>query len=312
MVTNLMSLSDFRAVTGFGCPPALLYFHENQMTYPLAPGESMDYQFGFTDITSALSARRVLFNSKTHFEAFFQGLTPFLKMMPEYRPNWVIAEIRRKSGVLYAGCRFPSGSDGSLFDATQSGLPPLIIWNHRWEFDKSPGDFFRALDAVLERGLDFRLALLGENFQTAPKEFLAARERYGRRIVQYGYVESKQEYQDWLKRGTVVISTARQENFGISVIEAIRFGCFPLLPRRLVYPEILPESFHGLCLYEDHEDLVLKLTRVLTDPSSFRDMIPPLSEAMGRFAWENLMGPWDDELARLGKQPDDQGPEKTI
>ena len=40
--TDLMSLSDFKALTMGNCPPALVYFHENQLTYPLAPGENMD------------------------------------------------------------------------------------------------------------------------------------------------------------------------------------------------------------------------------------------------------------------------------
>ncbi|MBW1764571.1 MAG: DUF3524 domain-containing protein, partial [Deltaproteobacteria bacterium] len=51
---DLMSVSDLKALLGPACPPILVYFHENQLTYPLAPGESIDFQFGFTDITTAL------------------------------------------------------------------------------------------------------------------------------------------------------------------------------------------------------------------------------------------------------------------
>ena len=47
------------------------------------PLETRDYQYGFTDITSALAADRILFNSKTHFRTFFDTLPHFLKMMPE-------------------------------------------------------------------------------------------------------------------------------------------------------------------------------------------------------------------------------------
>jgi len=38
ITSDLMSLSDFKGLTGPSCPPALTYFHENQLTYPLAPG----------------------------------------------------------------------------------------------------------------------------------------------------------------------------------------------------------------------------------------------------------------------------------
>ena len=147
ITTDLMSLSDYKTLSPGVCPPALVYFHENQLTYPLAPGERMDYQFGFTDITTALAADSVLFNSRTHCDAFFSHLPGFLKMMPEYRPNWVVDQIRSKADVLYPGCRFPANGLGGA--DTPGEVPPLIIWNHRWEFDKNPDDFFSALDAVL-------------------------------------------------------------------------------------------------------------------------------------------------------------------
>jgi glycosyltransferase involved in cell wall biosynthesis len=217
--------------------------------------------------------------------------------MPEYRPRWVVDEIRAKAGVLYPGCRFPA--EDLAVQRVSSELPPLIIWNHRWEFDKNPLDFFDALDAALDDGAEFSLALLGENFQAVPKAFIRARSRYGRRIVQYGYVESRAEYIKWLQRGAIVISTAEQENFGISVVEAIRCGCMPLLPARLAYPEIIPDSFHSRVLFHDKKDLAAKLSLLIKDYSKFQDHRSRLSQAMGRFAWENLIDRYDEELEKL-------------
>ena len=299
ITTDLMSLSDYRALSKGHWPPALVYFHENQLTYPLAPGEHMDYQFGFTDITTALTADRVLFNSHTHCDAFFSRLPGFIKMMPEYRPKWVVDQIRLKSDVLYPGCRFPAQAPSGADSKRES--PPLIIWNHRWEFDKNPDQFFEALDAALENGTEFRLALLGENSQTIPKAFIRARDRYGGRIVQYGYVASREAYIKWLRRGSIVISTAQQENFGIAVVEAIRYGCVPLLPARLVYPEIIPDAFHSRVLYKDKHELVEKLTELITQYSEFQVLRRKLSAAMGKFAWENLIDRYDEELEKLAR-----------
>ena len=297
ITSGLMSLSDYKVLAKGLCPPALTYFHETQLTYPLAPGEQMDYQFGFTDITTALAADRVLFNSRTHSDAFFSKLPGFLKMMPEYRPGWVVEAIRSKAGVLYPGCRFPA-QELSAPEFSQED-PPLIIWNHRWEFDKNPDDFFQALDRLMEKGAAFRLALLGENYQAIPKAFMGARDRYGERIVQYGYVESREEYIKWLKRGSIVISTARQENFGIAVIEAVRYGCMPLLPARLAYPEIIPKRFHSQVLYKDAGELAEKLIRLIPNVSEFETPRRDLSEHMSRFAWENLVDQYDQELEKL-------------
>jgi glycosyltransferase involved in cell wall biosynthesis len=294
IATDLMSLSDFKALHGGRLPPALVYFHESQLTYPLAPDERIDYQFGFTDITTALAADRVLFNSRTHFEAFFERLPGFLNMMPEFVPKWATEEIRKKSGILHPGCRF----SGRPIPETVP-QPPLVIWNHRWEFDKDPDAFFEALDRTAEKKIDFRVALLGENFQAVPKAFAAARKRLGHRIVRYGYVENREAYFDWLYQGTVVVSTAMQENFGISVVEAVRSGCLPLLPDRLSYPEIIPREFHRSFLYSDPADLVEKLSLILTRPERFRDNRAALSEAMGRYGWERVIDRYDDALERL-------------
>ncbi len=336
IASSLMGLADLKALWGRACPPALVYFHENQLTYPLAPGESLDAHFGFTNVTSALAADRVLFNSRAHFEAFFARLPEFLRMMPEYRPLWVVERIRRKSAVLHPGCRFPAGdapsaaptaggvagagggpaSDppggreggeagragrGRLAGAGEADRhrPPLIVWNHRWEFDKNPGEFFAALDALRERGLEFRLALLGENFQKMPKDFLAARERYGDWILQYGYVPDRARYYGWLRRGSVAVSTALQENFGIAMVEAARHGCLPLLPDRLSYPEILPAAFHRGLLYRGHEELVEKLAELVAAPERFHALREELSRHMRIYAWESLIGRYDEELDAL-------------
>ncbi len=296
VTTDLMSLSDLKMLLGPALPPSLVYFHENQITYPLAQGEARDVQFGFTDITTALAADRVLFNSRTHFNEFFLALPAFLKMMPEFHPLWIIDTIKEKADILHPGCRFQPGEP----EIEEPDVdPPLIIWNHRWEFDKNPADFFDTLDAVLSRGLEFRLALLGENFQKVPKPFISAKERLGDRIVCYGYEKSRETYQNWLKKGAIVISTAHQENFGISMVEAIRHGCLPLLPARLAYPEILPEAFHDRFLYTNRQDLENKLAALISRYGEFKSARKPLARAMERYSWKLMAPRYDRELDRL-------------
>ena len=35
--TDMMDVAQFKALAGPACPPVVLYFHENQMSYPLSP-----------------------------------------------------------------------------------------------------------------------------------------------------------------------------------------------------------------------------------------------------------------------------------
>ena len=150
-----------------------------------------------------------------------------------------------------------------------------------------------------EKGFDFRVALLGENFQAVPKAFLAAQERFGSKIVCCGYEPDRERYLDWLRHGDVVVSTALQENFGISIVEAVRFGCLPLLPDRLAYPEILPAPAHAECIYDGPREMVKKLARLLAGFDGKEALRESLSMAMVRFSWGNVIEAYDAELSRM-------------
>ena len=296
MTTNLMSLADLRALRPLSHRPAVVYFHENQLTYPVASGDLRDVHFGFTDITTALAADEIWFNSYSHQKAFLTALPAFVKQMPDARPTWITAAIERKAAVLYPGCDFPAHPPPPRGPESEDPEVPLIIWNHRWEFDKNPEAFFAALYELAAAGHAFEVAVLGECFQDQPKCFLAARERLGRRIVHFGFAPSVEDYHHWLARGHIVVSTALQENFGIAVVEAVRLGCLPLLPRRLSYPEIIPERFHDLCLYGSQTELVDRLARCLTRPRDFGPQRRELQAAMARYAWEARSPEFDARL----------------
>ena len=337
LVTDLMNVADLKAVWGAMCPPILLYVHENQLSYPKPEGEQRDFQFAFTDIASALAADVLVFNSRYHRDAYFAVLPEVLRRMPEYEPAWVPEALAAKARVLYPGCRLPepwrepAAGAGAPLSRRGSGTapvpgpgggstphapgsppqesdraaarsePPLVIWNHRWEFDKQPAAFFAALRKVQRAGVAFRVALLGENAQYVPQEFIAARKWLGERVVQYGYLPSREAYLEWLGRGAVVVSTAIQENFGISVVEAVAAGCHPLLPNRLAYPEVIPAAFHEACLYDDDDALADRLIALLSSPP----VKPPpgLAAAMRRYSWDCLAEEYDslfDEWRRTG------------
>jgi hypothetical protein len=60
------------------------------------------------------------------------------------------------------------------------------------------------------------------------------------------YVKHKDEYWRWLSKADWVLSTAKHEFFGISVVEALFAGCLPWLPEKLSYRELLPDCARGI------------------------------------------------------------------
>ncbi len=287
VTSDMLSVSDLKSLWGAASPPIVLYFHENQLTYPVPKGEERDNHFGFTDITSCLSASAVLFNSRFHYRIFFSELPRFLSKMPEYKPMWVCEEIEEKSTIMYPGLSLPGKQPLEHRWKTDD---TLVLWNHRWEFDKGPEFFFEVLYELDARAVPFSIALAGENFQTVPRPFIEGKAHFGDRIMQYGYIESKEEYYSLLSASNIVISTAIQENFGISIVEAVSAGCYPLLPHRLSYPEIIPEQYHSACLYTDEEDLINKLVDIVKNKSP---QPSGLAEAVSTYAWKKNIDQYD-------------------
>ncbi|MBN1642907.1 MAG: DUF3524 domain-containing protein [Anaerolineae bacterium] len=271
--------------------PVALYCHENQLTYPLPPGEKRDLTYGMVNWLSMVAADRVLFNSAYHLEDWFAALPHLVKHFPDYTHLHRIAEVRRKAAVLPVGCDL-----ACLDRATRPGEertdPPLILWNQRWEYDKDPETFFRALDVLVRDGVAFRVALAGSNVRQMPHEFERARERLGERVVHYGRAD-RETYRQLLRRADLVVSTAIHEFFGIAIVEAVYCGCFPVLPRRLSYPEVVPEAYHELCLYDGFDELVGRLRWALARPKALVAWLAGLRKAVGRFDWQLLAPAYD-------------------
>ncbi|MBB6479002.1 tRNA-queuosine alpha-mannosyltransferase domain-containing protein [Spirochaeta isovalerica] len=287
IVSNMLSVSDFKALAGPDLPPVILYFHENQILYPLAEGETEDLHYGFTDFISALCADSIIFNSEFHMKAFLKGIPPFLSRFPDFRPSSSIEKIQTKCQVIPPGCHL----DPEPYIPVERPENPVIIWNHRWEHDKNPEDFFEVLFELDSEGIPFSLAVLGERYTTSPEIFSIAEQKLKDRIIHFGYAENYSDYKAILNSGNIVISTAFQENFGISIIEAIGSGNFPLLPNRLSYKEIIPEEFHKFCLYKNKKDLINKLKKLIShyDPQLLRKLV----EKNKRYDWNQIIAQYD-------------------
>ncbi len=205
---SMFDLTTFRALA----PPRLrdvpvaLYFHENQFAYPEQDNyeNRSDLHYRWINYISALAANHVLFNSRYNRDSFFFGLTEMLSTFPEYRNMNTIDEIRKKTKILPLGIdleQLATGTEKTVHGpaSAHTKAPPLLLWNHRWEHDKNPEEFFRALEKLRERNLDFHLAVCGKSYSQSPPIFKNALGKFSTQLVHFGHA-SLPVYRDLLKK----------------------------------------------------------------------------------------------------------------
>jgi len=245
--TDMLDLPTFRGLIGDNTIvnlPTIIYFHENQWTYPVSPNARPDTHFGYTNLLSALAADRCWFNSRFHQEDFLKASEQFVARMPDAQSVHQLDRLREKCEVIPPG--FQPRSVKRKTDDTDA---ITIGWVSRWEYDKRPDRLLGFLELLEKRNLNFQLLLLGSRPRAASKELAKIEQRYGDRILHNGYAESIDRYWELLSTMDVVVSTADHEFFGIAVCEAIWAGAVPVLPNRLSYPELAMDA----CLYDSLE-----------------------------------------------------------
>ncbi len=300
--SDMLNLAEFRglAPVAVRALPTVVYFHENQLTYPFRYFGERDFHFGFTNMTTALAADEVWFNTAFHRDDYLAALRDVLKRMPDYQSLEVTDQIRAKARVE------PPGVE--MLGARESRTPgPMgIVWAARWEHDKNPEGFFAAIEQLEVAGVDFRVSVVGEEFRESPAIFAQARERFAARIDRWGYQPTRADYVAALREADVFVSTAEHEFFGISAVEAIAAGCYPLLPKRLAYPELLeldtrPER--EVFFYDGSvDDLVRRLRELggdVGDGWRVADCEALSREIVQRFGWEARAREMDGRLEEL-------------
>ena len=299
VATDMLDLNTFLSLIRrfWGPIPVALYFHENQITYPWSPNDpdpslQRDHYYGFINYTSALAADRIFFNSAFHRDSFLEGLEELLHKLPDYKEIQNVALLTKKSEVLPLGLELKSMQ---VAPKEVSEGSPILLWNHRWEYDKDPEAFFNLLFRLKEEDVPFRLVVLGAHFRSSPPVFAEARERLRDHILHFGYVEDRRQYAQWMQRADILPVTSRQDFFGISIIEAIYCGCYPLLPRRLAYPEHIPVSLQEPIFYKDEKDLFLKTKQLLEDFQP-KNLVFDIQDFVARYDWSNLAGVYDKRM----------------
>ncbi len=207
-------------------------------------------------------------------------LRALLSTLPGWNPRTLICLYFHENQFAY-----PSRSaDPGLFQFTAVNFNSALAADRlafNSEFNRRT--FLDGVASLLNKATDIALPdlcarLAAKSTLLYPGIELAAIETPKR-----GFVANRQHYLRLLGMGTVVVSTALHEFYGIAVIEAVRAGCRPLLPNRLSYPELFPHQY----LYKEGE-LAARLEDHCRAPRALsRERALALTE---RFSWQSLAG----------------------
>lgn len=247
IATSMVDLATLRGLhPHLARAPTLYYFHENQFAYPVGGQQVSSVDPQMVQLYGALAADRLAFNSAYNRDSFLDGVEDLLKRMPDQVPAGITERLAARAEVLPVPIHpVPPGPARDR---------RLILWNHRWEYDKAPERFVDALLELDARNVEFRLALLGARPRKVPEALARLRERLGARIVADGRL-SREQYEAVLGRASIVVSTALHEFQGLAMLEAVSAGARPLVPDALSYPEQYPNRYRyppgdGLALVE--------------------------------------------------------------
>ncbi len=302
LATDMLDLTTFLALcrNRVNQIPIALYFHENQITYPWSPTDrdpqlDRNRQYGFINYTSALCADHLFFNSHFHRSAFLGSLPEFLGAFPDEKGLENIPVLTAKSEVLYLGMDLQGLVGAKTLEKPQEAV---LIWNHRWEYDKDPGAFFQCLFRLKAEKVPFRLIVTGESYRQAPPIFAEAKQKLQAELIHFGYAKSREAYSALLWQADILPVTSGQDFFGGSVVEAMYCNCYPLLPRRLAYPEHIPLVWQTAHLYDDLDEMYLRLKAMIHDIQSIREAAN-YQNFVTQYDWSILASHYDAQFRAL-------------
>lgn len=134
---------------------------------------------------------------------------------------------------------YPWGLDSFVSSKFDSNKTIDVIFPHRLNRDKGIDDFLKIV--ICMPNIKFYIpSPQKENFLKNNPRFKKL-SKY--KNVSFLFDQSMDKHKSTLLKSKIVLSCAKQENFGYAVMKAVLLGSIPVLPNRLCYPEFFDKTF---------------------------------------------------------------------
>jgi glycosyltransferase involved in cell wall biosynthesis len=311
LATSMVDLATLRGlVPALARLPAAVYFHENQFEYPQHQQQHSLVEAQMVSLYAALSADRILFNSAYNWDSFLGGCATLLAKLPDKVPPGVVDMLRDRASVLPVPLLIPETSAIEPRWPGRQGRfparPVRLLWAGRFEHDKG-GERLRALLALLEEaGLDFELAVIGQQFRNSPAVFAQIATQFEHRLVQFGFMPSADDYHALLCAADLVVATAEHEFQGLAVLEAVASGCVPVVPDRLAYREMYPAQYRYASHLDDPEREAVAARELIVALVASLASAELAAPDVSTFGWQQLAPRYRRILQALVQPQDSQ------
>ncbi len=297
LATDMLDVATFRGLVYKTIKdiPIITYYHENQFAYPWQANsedkiEKRDVHYGMINYQSALASDYNIFNSKYNMQSFFEGILKTNQLMPDNKHDKIIEGLKTKCKVISLGLELRLLNSINELDSHKI---PIILWNHRLEYDKNPKEFFECLIALKKDNVQFKLVLLGEQTKRQKKLYNEYLEPLKSNIIFSGYC-SDLEYKHYLSIADILPVTSIHDFFGISIAEAIYMGVVPILPKRLSYIELYNPDNNPEIFYENEIDLYQKLKSLCLDfQNDKHEYKHDYGYLVKKYDWSNIIDEYD-------------------
>jgi len=144
----------------------------------------------------------------------------------DHRVVWEMAEVPRD------------------YNPIQDARSCQVIYTSRWDMEKNPEFFCQLIDAVMRERSDIKFAVctgapqLRSNNASLIAQALTMEQKYPFNFKIF-LNQTKQEYFTHLRNSQVQFNCASQDFVSYTLLDATAFGCMPLYPDYLTFPDAL-------------------------------------------------------------------------
>lgn len=136
--------------------------------------------------------------------------------------------------------------DNSVYDGRIGPRKKQVVFSSRWDPEKNPQFFCSVVEKVIKQRPDIKFIVCSGRRDISEDEALMAVLKYGLRKYSKNFEVrsgiSKSEYYEVLNHSMIQFNCADQDFVSYTLLEAAYYGCAPLYPNYLTFPDAVNHS----------------------------------------------------------------------